>query len=479
VITKVVNGWRPGGLIAYLMGPGRSEEHRRPRVIASWDGLDTRWQPASIGSGEFDLQLGPLVATLRAPAMAAGLPDHDPTGKRGYVWHCSARVAPDDRLLTDTEWADIARDLLDGSGVAARADAGGPRWVAIRHAEDHIHIVAVLVRQDDFRRFWPYRDYPRLRETARELECRHGLTITAAADRTAARAPQRGEIEKARRQGREPARRELARAARDAAVVAHDAEAFATALRAAGYLVELRHGPSGDPLGYKVARRGDVSSAGVPIFYSGSKLAADLSMPQLLLRWAARDGAAVPATSAPLWVLHDATSVLQGAGRARPDGADTSDVAHATADVLAAVRRWPSRHGQDLGAAAESYDRAARPPRGAPVAASAAGARLRRLSRQLMAYRRIHPDDDLSAAVALATALSALVCEVAAWQEQHGRLHQAVAARSAASVVATWSRPSTAAARVPTPGVVALGPRRELFDHGHAPGRPRTRTWHG
>ena len=46
VITKVVHGWRVGGLIAYLMGPGRAQEHLRPRVIASWDGRDAFWQPS-------------------------------------------------------------------------------------------------------------------------------------------------------------------------------------------------------------------------------------------------------------------------------------------------------------------------------------------------------------------------------------------------------------------------------------------------
>lgn len=73
MITKVVRGWRAGGLIAYLLGPGRSEEHRRPRVIASWDGLDAGWQPARTGPGEWDLDLGPLIARRRwQPACRSG-----------------------------------------------------------------------------------------------------------------------------------------------------------------------------------------------------------------------------------------------------------------------------------------------------------------------------------------------------------------------------------------------------------------------
>ena len=107
MITKVVHGWRPAGLVAYLLGPGTAEVHRAPRVIASWDGLDAAWQPAFTGPGEYDLALGPLITALHAPVIAAGLPTRAPAehGKRGYVWHCSARVAGSDRVLSDGEWA--------------------------------------------------------------------------------------------------------------------------------------------------------------------------------------------------------------------------------------------------------------------------------------------------------------------------------------------------------------------------------------
>ena len=207
MITKVLHGWKVGGLVVYLMGPGRAQEHESPRVIAAWDGRDAAWQP--VGK-----DLGPLIRALRAPAVAAGLPEQKVDGKRGYVWHLSVRVADHDRVLSDAEWAGIARELLHGAGVAETGDAGGPRWLAIRHADDHIHVAVVLVRQDTCRRFSPSMDYYRLRETARRIEQRMGLTLTAVADGTAAPASGRGEIEKARRQGREPARAELARAVR-------------------------------------------------------------------------------------------------------------------------------------------------------------------------------------------------------------------------------------------------------------------------
>jgi len=115
MITKVVHGWHPGGLIRYLLGPGRAQEHTNPRVIAAWDGRDTAWQPVRGSAGR--LVLGPLITALEAPAIAAGLPTtRSGSGRRGYVWHCSARVAATDRPLSDGEWSGIARELLAFTG---------------------------------------------------------------------------------------------------------------------------------------------------------------------------------------------------------------------------------------------------------------------------------------------------------------------------------------------------------------------------
>jgi hypothetical protein len=159
-----------------------------------------------------------------------------------HGWHPSGRSG-------------IARELLHGAGIAETGDGGGPRWVAVRHADDHIHIAVVLVRQDDCRRIWPRHDYTRLRAAAREIESRFRLTVTAPADGTAARAPSRAELENATRQGVMPARVELRMAVRRAAIAAHDVDSFVLVLGAAGYRVQVRRGPSGDALGYAVARR--------------------------------------------------------------------------------------------------------------------------------------------------------------------------------------------------------------------------------
>jgi len=105
-----------------------------------------------------------------------------------------------------------------------------------QHAEDHIHIAVVLMRQDSSRRFWPHHDYPKLRTAARRIEQHLGLTVTAAPDGTAAPRASRGEIEKAGREGRVPARVELRRAAQQAAVAAIDVDGFVAYLQNRGFL---------------------------------------------------------------------------------------------------------------------------------------------------------------------------------------------------------------------------------------------------
>ena len=127
-----------------------------------------------------------------------------------------------DRVLSDAEWTEVVEDLMDRTGIAGRDDLGGCRWVAVRHADDHVHIAAMLVRQDNGRRVHPRNDYYRAREVCRDAEQRFGLTSTAPADRTAARRSTRAEQEKASRGAAptRPAGQWLRRAARTAAVQA-------------------------------------------------------------------------------------------------------------------------------------------------------------------------------------------------------------------------------------------------------------------
>ena len=55
-------------------------------------------------------------------------------------------------MLSDGAWVRIAGEVMDRTGLSRyREDDDGLRWVAVQHADDHIHIVATLARQDRVR----------------------------------------------------------------------------------------------------------------------------------------------------------------------------------------------------------------------------------------------------------------------------------------------------------------------------------------
>ena len=157
------------------------------------------------------------------------------------MWHCSVRAAPEDRVLSDAEWAQVAAQIMHRTRLALEGDDLGVRWVAVRHAADHVHLVATLARQDGTRpKIW--NDFYRVREACLEAERRFGLRRTAPGDRTAARRATRAETEQAARRGwGEPPRATLRREVCTAAAAAATEQEFLTHLRQAGVLVRLRH----------------------------------------------------------------------------------------------------------------------------------------------------------------------------------------------------------------------------------------------
>jgi len=88
------------------------------------------------------------------------------------VWQCSLRTAPEDRRLSDAEWADAAHTFAERLGFEQHP------WVAVRHADDHIHLAVSRVAHDG--RVWQGRhDYRHAQAARRELEVTYGLEQTA------------------------------------------------------------------------------------------------------------------------------------------------------------------------------------------------------------------------------------------------------------------------------------------------------------
>ncbi|GAA1801769.1 relaxase/mobilization nuclease domain-containing protein [Actinomadura chokoriensis] len=255
----------------------------------------------------------------------------DLLGERNHpkpVWHVAVRAHPDDPLLSDRQWREIAGEIMERTGLAPSGDDGAVRWLAVRHADDHVHIVATLARQDG-RRPNVWNDGYRLRAACRAVEDRYGLRRTAPADRTAARRPKRAETEKSQRVGRtEPARSVLRRHVVTAAAGARTEAEFFAALAAEGVLVHKRHSErcAGAVTGYAVALPDDVGPSGRPVWFGGGKLASDLTLPKLRCRWAS-DGGDRPGPR-PLSGRHlsarTARAVLRTAVRRAADEARTT-----------------------------------------------------------------------------------------------------------------------------------------------------------
>jgi hypothetical protein len=286
VIGKVLRGKSAGGLVRYLFGPGRANDHTNAHVVAGWD--DTAALEPPVTDGRRDLR--PLVAGLELPLAGTEGPERP-------VWHCALRTAPGDPPLTDAQWADVAAEVMDRTGLGG--DDGGCRWVAVRHAEDHVHLVVTLARQDG-RRVGLHNDFYRVGEACRAAEERYGLAVTAGRDRTAARRSARAETEKAHRLGHaESPRDRLRREVQTAAAGTGCAGEFFDRLRDAGVLVRERHSEAGQVTGYAVAWPGFRSRDGQPIWYGGRSLAADLSLPKLEAHWR---GARTPVLSSEVSV---------------------------------------------------------------------------------------------------------------------------------------------------------------------------------
>lgn len=268
-------------LLYYLYGKGRRNEHKDPHLVAGW--LPTaELEPPVRPGGQRDFRR--LTGLLELPrALHRGsVPD-------GWVWHCTVRAAPGDKL-PDGAMKRIAEELMHATGLSEHGfeDDGVP-WIAVDHGDDHIHIVATLVRQDG-RPVRLSNEYFRVGAVMRWAEREYVLRPGAQTDRTAPKRPSPAEQEKAVRAGLpEPARVMLRRAVEAAAASARAEHEFLGGLEARGVQVLLHSDAnSAGPVGYAVRLPGDRAADGGPVWFGGGKLAADLTLPKLRRRWDCR-----------------------------------------------------------------------------------------------------------------------------------------------------------------------------------------------
>jgi hypothetical protein len=492
VIGQVLaRGTSVRGLLYYLFTEGRAGEkgleaaHSDARVIASWDGRPAAVEPPVCATGRRDFSS--LVSRLAEPLALLGF-TKDEQRRVKPVYHLAIAAAKDpqtgrmlDRHLSDQQWADIAAEYMDRIGLAPRGDDSGVRWVAVRHADDHVHVVATLARQDG-RRPRLSNDRYRSMEASRLVEAKYGLTVTGATGRTGTPRPSRAEQRKHRdtaqrrsAQGKPgpaaPDREVLRRQVRVAAAGASSLPEFLARLRGDGLLVRERMSERnpGEVTGYAVALPDRYDTGGKPIYFGGGKLASDLSLPRLQRRWqgpgAGRTSTTGPAAAAAsramagagrqagsrtprtdrfgltgterLRIWKQATLAAQAASKhiaacAIGDPAAAADAAWAASDFLAAAARVvEGRPGGPLTDAAQQYDNAAREMYGRTPPPSAAGTGLRVAGRLLLSAQVAKPSE-LRQLLALLAQLAALTDAVTRLREAQQRAAQAAAARAAA-----------------------------------------------
>lgn len=171
MIPNITRGSSMAGLVVYLAGPGRFNEHSDQHVVAGDDAV-MAWHSDEEMSRDSALVLARHVELPKKV--------FDVDVKQGHVWHCSLSLRPEEGSLSDETWREIATDFVsrmdfgDAEGTKAQC-----RWVAVRHGltkngGDHIHIAVNLVREDGTK-WYKHRDFGAAQKVCRELEEKYGL----------------------------------------------------------------------------------------------------------------------------------------------------------------------------------------------------------------------------------------------------------------------------------------------------------------
>ncbi|MBU2698806.1 relaxase/mobilization nuclease domain-containing protein [Pimelobacter sp. 30-1] len=346
VIPNVVKGGNMYGLIRYLQGPGKVNEHENPHVVAGDDFLTAWYGTETLGAAS----VKEITDYLEAPRLHFGtkvqaqVTEQDPeTGEKrvtGYrdahVWHCSLSLAAEDGPLSNEQWQKIAGDFMDRMGFTEASGKAPSRWVAIHHGKsengnDHIHIAASMVREDGTRWEGRYRDFQSAQDACREIERTHSLRTVGAEGlelhERGEKAAERGQADRVGLPTTAP--KELGHRIRAAAVASSSEAEWIRRVRADGVVVKpfFAKGSTDVVSGYRAALKPGEYGEKLA-FYGGGTLGRDLTLPRLRENWPA---ATVDQAS-------EAAGEWQAAFRGRPpvgSGVESRRVSAKAGDVAA------------------------------------------------------------------------------------------------------------------------------------------------
>lgn len=340
MIVKSLKGRDTHGLVRYLCGPGRFNEHTNPHVIAGSEITQAVFADLLVDGAELTTSEQRTLAdhldqhwlidrAVNAPGtqpVRTSTPDDPP-----HVWHVIMSVKRDaDGILGDEKWRALAHDLVRELG------AQDCEWAAIHHGQstdgnDHIHLVINRVQPDGT---WLslHNDWKRSLAAARTLEDRHQLTHSRDhSDQRGMPSYTQAERRRARAEGGPGDRFILEQKVRLAAAESATEVEFVSALRTHGVRVRPRYATGGRDrvIGYSVST-GTPTAQGQPMWWGGGRLAPDLTLPQLRQRWGHSD----PALTVAAW-----QGTTPPRPRTRPLGDEPARVKREADQILVAMAR--------------------------------------------------------------------------------------------------------------------------------------------
>ena len=383
MIAAISEGGNSAGLMQYLVGQGRANEHENPHLVAGSDVIMRRWgawDRLSAAQGfEIAKYVDQFMSETGVKSMGKRRVFNDETGEReviegpvaNHVWHCSLSLSPREAAQGDERWQQIARDFADQMGFTGADGKAACRWVAVHHGSaknggDHIHIMVNVIREDGTK--WNrYQDQPKAMRACNKLEHKYGLEVIEAREHArGARSDTAADLRASARRGQDRTDREiLLPRVRAAATSATSERDFVLRLRELGVRARPRfaRGRTDVVVGYSVALHKPKGQKAQ--WYAGGKVARDLTLTRLRTRWPDTPAAAQHAvdTWRDAWkgqlparetvassTQLQARAVALEVYRTRLAGIDPTDataLADATTDVaglLAAVA-----HGYELG----------------------------------------------------------------------------------------------------------------------------------
>lgn len=320
MIPNIVTGGDTGGLMRYLVGPGRANEHENPHVIAGSRDIVRKWgdwETISVSqASEIATRLDAYMhetgtfptGKARRFNPATGAVEWNGEIEANHVWHCSLSLSPEEAALGDEVWGRIASDFMSEMGFNGTDGKAPCRWVAIHHGSaknggDHIHIAATIVREDGTK--WsPWYDQRRAQKACNVLEHRYGLLVVESREHArGSRCDSAAAQNAAKRAGTSRTDRAVLEERLRAAATAAASEAdFVRRARRLGVRLHPRFasGRIDIVVGYSAALR--TENGQQTRWWGGGRIARDLTLTQLRTRWQDTPSSALEAVEA--WKGH-------------------------------------------------------------------------------------------------------------------------------------------------------------------------------